>query len=162
MPQVSFFLDGDGALDDWMRGDPKPKVRHINDELRIVRLTKGTVGGHNAVSVCARSPTGQVIVLEMTERLFLLAAQAIFVRSRAEGTLAPDIIEDGGDIDVPNETIANMSPEQLSQLEALLDRQLGQVLAARAARPRKPQAETVVEYPAVVERKPDKPGGGSG
>lgn len=160
MPEVNFFLDGDGGdLADWMQpapGKPTPKVRHINDGLRIVRLKDATHGGHNAVSVCARSPSGQVIVLEMTERLFLMAAYAIQERSRADGTMAPDIVDDGGDIQVPNEAIAKMTPEQLARYQAMLDRQLGQVLARSTARP--PAPERVVEYPAVEERKPgEKP-----
>jgi hypothetical protein len=132
--ELGIFLDGDGALDDWSRdaaAKKAPKIRWINEGLRVIRLVNGTSGGHNAVSVCGRSPSGQVIVLEMTERLFLLAALAIQERSRADGTLAPDVVDDGGDVRIPDETIAAMTPDQLAKFEAMLDAQMTQVLAAR-------------------------------
>lgn len=92
---TSVILDGVGALDDWMKGRPKPLVRRSTDHVRVIRMLGETNHGNNGVAVCAKLRDGSVAMIALTERSFLLAAQAIGAASTRDGTIAPDILTAG-------------------------------------------------------------------
>ena len=89
------ILDGEGAIDDWLRGRPKPLVRRGTDHVRVVRVVASTRRGHNAVVVFGKLRDGSIGMIALTERSFLTAAQAIGAASLQDGTIAPDILTYG-------------------------------------------------------------------
>lgn len=110
---TSVILDGVGALDDWMKGRPKPQVRRSTDHVRVIRMIGESNQGNNGVAICAKLRDGSVAMIALTERSFLMAAQAIGAASTRDGTIAPDLLT-AGDIRLGD----GSTPEELERVRA--------------------------------------------
>jgi hypothetical protein len=86
MPGLSVILNGDGCWPDLAERPPE-QVKwdtHIATP-SIARLPIGTVQGNDSVTLRLDMPNGDVILTQLTMKLFLAAADAFRARMEMEG-----------------------------------------------------------------------------
>ena len=86
MPGLSIILDGDGCWPDLVDKAPE-QVKwdsHVGIP-SIAKLPMGTVQGNDSVALRLDMPNGDVILTQLTMKLFLAAADAFRARMDMEG-----------------------------------------------------------------------------
>lgn len=131
--ETEVILDGEGAIEDWMR--PKKRmIRKATNRVKLIRVKGATTGGRNGIAIAAILKDNSIAFLSVTERIFVMAAQAFATASAEDGTISPDLLDSGeGDI----QPIAE-SEVALKKLRAWCEKTIAEVdekIAKKAAEP---------------------------
>ena len=82
MAELHIHLVGDNCWPDLV--EKRDKVIHITDDMEIAALSGGMTSGRPSVALRINLPDGQVVVAELSMRLFLMAAHAFTARYGSE------------------------------------------------------------------------------